>query len=61
MLLVGGRRQARRVKRHTDDAYSKSGDNPDLKRWAATTLPHLTEHLTMAEKRNKAPESRDWG
>jgi putative membrane protein len=32
------------------DAYSKSGDNPDLKRWAATTLPHLKEHLTMAEK-----------
>jgi putative membrane protein len=32
------------------DAYSKEGDSPALKRWAATTLPHLKEHLTMAEK-----------
>jgi putative membrane protein len=32
------------------DAYSKTGDNPDLKRWAATTLRHLKEHLRMAEK-----------
>jgi putative membrane protein len=32
------------------DAYSKNGENVDLKRWAATTLPHLKEHLTVAEK-----------
>lgn len=31
-------------------SYAKSGDNPALKRWAAKTLPHLQEHLTMAEK-----------
>jgi putative membrane protein len=43
------------VKAHQDaialfDAYSKSGDNSDLKSWAAITLPHLKEHLSMAEK-----------
>jgi putative membrane protein len=43
------------IKAHRDavslfDTYSKSGENPELKRWAATTLPHLKEHLTMAEK-----------
>jgi putative membrane protein len=32
------------------DTYSKSGDNSELKSWAATTLPHLKEHLSMAEK-----------
>lgn len=30
--------------------YSESGDNPDLKAWAAKTLPKLKEHLAMAEK-----------
>jgi len=30
--------------------YSQSGDNPDLKQWATKTLPHLKEHLAMAEK-----------
>jgi len=30
--------------------YSQTGDNPDLKQWAAKTLPHLKEHLAMAEK-----------
>ena len=30
--------------------YAKSGDNPALKSWAAKTLPHLQEHLAMAEK-----------
>jgi putative membrane protein len=30
--------------------YSASGDNPDLKQWAAKTLPHLREHLAMAQK-----------
>jgi hypothetical protein len=29
-------------------AYSKN--NPDLKSWASRTLPHLKEHLSMAEK-----------
>ena len=43
------------VKAHQDaialfDAYAKDGDDPELKRWAAKTLPHLKEHLTMAEK-----------
>jgi putative membrane protein len=32
------------------EGYSKSGDNPDLKAWAAKTLPHLKEHLAMAKK-----------
>jgi putative membrane protein len=31
-------------------AYGKSGDNKALKSWAAKTLPHLQEHLAMAEK-----------
>jgi putative membrane protein len=31
-------------------AYAKSGDNRDLKKWAAKTLPHLKIHLGMAEK-----------
>jgi putative membrane protein len=30
--------------------YAQAGDNIDLKAWAAKTLPHLQEHLTMAEK-----------
>ena len=30
--------------------YAASGDNPDLKSWAAMTLPHLKEHLAMAKK-----------
>jgi len=32
------------------EAYSKNGDNADLKAWAAKTLPHLKEHLAMARK-----------
>ena len=32
------------------EAYAKGGDNADLKKWAATTLPHLKAHLTMAQK-----------
>ena len=32
------------------EAYAKSGDNAALKSWAAKTLPHLQEHLAMAEK-----------
>ncbi len=32
------------------EAYAKSGDDPQLKNWAAKMLPHLKEHLSMAEK-----------
>jgi putative membrane protein len=43
------------VKAHQDavalfDAYAKGGDNSELKGWASRTLPHLREHLSMAEK-----------
>ena len=43
------------LKAHQDavalfESYSKNGDNPELKSWAAATLPHLKEHLSMAEK-----------
>jgi putative membrane protein len=43
------------VKAHQDavalfDAYAKGGDNGELKGWAFRTLPHLREHLSMAEK-----------
>ena len=30
--------------------YARNGDNPDVKAWAAKTLPHLREHLEMAKK-----------
>jgi putative membrane protein len=32
------------------EKYAQGGDNADLKAWAAKTLPHLKEHLSMAEK-----------
>jgi putative membrane protein len=32
------------------EAHARGGDNPALKNWAAKTLPHLQEHLAMAEK-----------
>ena len=43
------------LKAHQDavalfEFYSKIGDNPELKSWAVATLPHLKEHLSMAEK-----------
>ncbi|MFL6799574.1 MAG: DUF4142 domain-containing protein [Xanthobacteraceae bacterium] len=43
------------VKAHEDavalfTAYSTSGDIEPLKGWAATTLPHLKEHLSLAQK-----------
>jgi putative membrane protein len=43
------------VKAHQDavalfEVYARGGDNPDLKSWAAQTLPHLKEHLSMAQK-----------
>jgi len=34
--------------------YAQGGDNVDLKAWAAKTLPHLREHLAMAEKLDQA-------
>ena len=44
------------MKAHRDavalfEAYAKAGDNAELKDWAGKTLPHLKEHLSMAEKR----------
>ncbi|HEY0724783.1 MAG TPA: DUF4142 domain-containing protein [Pyrinomonadaceae bacterium] len=43
------------LKAHRDavalfEAYAKGGDNAELKGWAGQTLPHLKEHLSMAEK-----------
>ena len=43
------------LKAHQDavalfDTYAKAGDNAELKGWAFRTLPHLREHLSMAEK-----------
>ena len=32
------------------EKYADGGDNADLKEWAAKTLPHLKEHLAMAQK-----------
>jgi putative membrane protein len=31
------------------ERYAKSGDNPDLKKWASDTLPALRKHLQHAE------------
>ena len=31
------------------ERYAKGGDNATLKAFAAKTLPHLREHLKMAE------------
>src|SRR3954468_22067520 len=43
------------LKAHRDavalfEAYAKGGDNAELKGWAGRALPHLKEHLNMAEK-----------
>jgi putative membrane protein len=43
------------VKAHRDavtlfEAYSKSGEDSELKAWAGKTLPHLKEHLSMADE-----------
>jgi len=43
------------VKAHQDavalfEWYAKAGDDAELKNWAAKTLPHLKQHLTMAQK-----------
>jgi putative membrane protein len=32
------------------EQYGRSGDNADLKEWAAKTLPDLKEHLAMAKR-----------
>src|SRR3954454_6601252 len=32
------------------EQYAQGGDNPQLKSWASKTLPHLKQHLTMAQK-----------
>jgi len=44
---------------HTKDvnefkAESKSGADPDVKSWAANTLPTLESHLKMAHDANRA-------
>jgi putative membrane protein len=35
------------------ERYANGGDNADLKAFAANTLPHLKEHLKMAQDLNK--------
>jgi putative membrane protein len=35
------------------ERYGKDGDNPDLKAFAGKTLPHLQEHLKMAQDLQK--------
>jgi putative membrane protein len=37
-----------RKHRQVADRLAQQGTDPELKRWAATTLPTLEEHLTMA-------------
>jgi len=32
------------------EQYAREGENPNLKAWAAKTLPHLKEHLVMAQR-----------
>jgi putative membrane protein len=34
--------------------YSRSGDNPALRAWALKTLPHLQNHLEMAQALDKS-------
>jgi len=36
------------------ERYAKGGDNPELKPWAAKTLPTLRHHLEMAQKLEKS-------
>jgi putative membrane protein len=36
------------------ERYAKGGDNPELKPWAAKTLPTLKHHLEMAQKLDKS-------
>jgi putative membrane protein len=37
------------------ERYSKGGDNAELKAFAGKTLPHLQEHLKMAQDLDKRP------
>ena len=48
------------VKAHQDavalfEWYAKAGDDAELKKWAARTLPHLKQHLTVAQKHHYSP------
>ena len=36
------------------ERYAKGGDNPELRPWAAKTLPTLRHHLEMAQKLDKS-------
>jgi putative membrane protein len=50
--------QSMQVSAHKDavslfERYSKGGENAALKGWATTTLPHLQQHLKMAQDLNK--------
>ena len=36
------------------ERYAKGGDNPELKPWAAKTLPTLKHHLETAQNLNKS-------
>src|SRR5258708_1918961 len=50
--------QSMQVSAHKDavslfERYSKGGENAALKGWAGTTLPHLQQHLKMAQDLNK--------
>lgn len=52
---VAAQYQKDQVEAHTEavnlfQAYASGGDNPELKQWAARTLPHLKHHLEMAQK-----------
>ena len=40
------------------DRYAKGGDNAALKAFASKHLPHLREHLTMAQKLGSAPVAK---
>jgi putative membrane protein len=49
--------QSMQVSAHKDavslfERYSKGGENAELKSWAGTTLPHLQQHLKMAQDLN---------
>ena len=40
------------------ERYSKGGDNAELKAFASKHLPHLREHLTMAQKLGREPAAK---
>jgi putative membrane protein len=39
--------------------YAKNGDTTDLKQWAASKLPTLKEHLSMATQLDASSEKKD--